>query len=138
MQLDFANRFVGGGVLRGGCIQEEIRFMINPECLASLLFVEVMGDGEAVSITGTERFSKYSGYSYDFSYDGPLTDPTPLDAETQRLQTVIIAIDATHYKRREVQYHPGALGRELLKAYTYITPPSDIHTSIRCMPPAPL
>jgi poly(ADP-ribose) glycohydrolase len=102
--------------------------MVNPECLASLLFVEVMRDGEAVIITGTERFSKYSGYSYDFSYDGPLKDPTPLDAETQRLQTVIIAIDATHYKHREMQYHPDALGRELLKAYTGFSVQGDWYT----------
>jgi hypothetical protein len=31
---------------------------VNPECLASLLFTEVMEDAESVVIVGTERFSK--------------------------------------------------------------------------------
>jgi poly(ADP-ribose) glycohydrolase len=46
LQIDFANRHLGGGVLHTGCIQEEIRFVINPECLAALLFSEVMEEHE--------------------------------------------------------------------------------------------
>ena len=38
-----------------GCIQEEIRFVINPELLISLLFTAQMGDREAVAIVGAER-----------------------------------------------------------------------------------
>ena len=29
IQADFANKFLGGGVLNEGCVQEEIRFLIN-------------------------------------------------------------------------------------------------------------
>ena len=32
LKADFANRFIGGGVLHGGCVQEEILFSIYPEC----------------------------------------------------------------------------------------------------------
>ncbi len=35
LQVDFANAFVGGGVLGNGCVQEEIRFIICPELLVS-------------------------------------------------------------------------------------------------------
>jgi hypothetical protein len=31
VQVDFANKFIGGGVLCGGCVQEEIRFAACPE-----------------------------------------------------------------------------------------------------------
>jgi hypothetical protein len=43
---------VGGGALQGGCVQEEIRFMINPECLVSMLLCEVMKENEAIIIIG--------------------------------------------------------------------------------------
>lgn len=45
-------RNIGGGVLRYGCVQEEIRFVICPELIVSRLFVEQLGNGEAVIITG--------------------------------------------------------------------------------------
>jgi len=37
---------LGGGVTRRGCFQEEMLFIIRPECLASLLFTPVMRDNE--------------------------------------------------------------------------------------------
>ena len=37
LQLDFANKYVGGGVLGNGCVQEEIRFLICPELIVSCL-----------------------------------------------------------------------------------------------------
>ena len=52
LQVDFANMYIGGGVLGRGCVQEEIRFVICPELLLSLLFTEVLTDNEAVVITG--------------------------------------------------------------------------------------
>lgn len=57
-QVDFANRFVGGGVLGWGCVQEEIRFVICPELIAARLFTEAMDDNEALTITGESQFSE--------------------------------------------------------------------------------
>ena len=37
LHADFANAFIGGGVLGGGCVQEEIRFTVEPEALLSML-----------------------------------------------------------------------------------------------------
>jgi hypothetical protein len=78
-QIDFANRHLGGGVLHTGCIQEEIRFVINPECLAALLFSEVMEDSECIVIIGAERFSNYTGYSSSFEWSSDHKDDTPKD-----------------------------------------------------------
>ena len=52
LQVDFANKYIGGGVLGEGCVQEEIRFVICPELIVSLLFTEVLDRNEAVVITG--------------------------------------------------------------------------------------
>jgi hypothetical protein len=61
LHADFANKYIGGGVLRGGCVQEEIRFMINPECLITILLCEKMNANESILIRGTERFCYYDG-----------------------------------------------------------------------------
>ena len=37
LEADFANMYIGGGVLMGGNVQEEIRFSIAPECIVSLV-----------------------------------------------------------------------------------------------------
>lgn len=42
-------------------VQEEIRFMINPELIVGMLFLSCMEDNEAIEIFGAERFSQYMG-----------------------------------------------------------------------------
>ena len=32
IRIDFANKFIGGGILTGGAVQEEIMFACSPEC----------------------------------------------------------------------------------------------------------
>lgn len=76
VQLDFANKFIGGGVLNSGCVQEEIRFVICPELLVSLLFMERMSEHECILIRGAERFSDYTGYSRSFKFKCNFTDNT--------------------------------------------------------------
>ena len=75
-KLDFANKFLGGGVLNSGCVQEEIRFMICPELLVSMLFTECLTNNETVMIKGCERFSSYSGYGDTFEWTDDFKDET--------------------------------------------------------------
>ena len=42
MHLNIFIHKTGGGVLHRGCVQEEIRFMINPELLVCRLFTPVL------------------------------------------------------------------------------------------------
>ena len=58
-QVDFANRYIGGGVLGEGCVQEEIRFLICPELIVSRLFTEELDNNECLVMTGAEQFSNY-------------------------------------------------------------------------------
>lgn len=52
LQVDFANRMVGGGVTGLGLVQEEIRFLINPELIVSRLFTEALEHHECLIMTG--------------------------------------------------------------------------------------
>ena len=60
-----------------GCVQEEIRFVICPEMLLSLLFCEMIERNECVFLIGCERFSSYRGYSTTFEFKSNFIDSTP-------------------------------------------------------------
>ncbi|XP_044069659.1 poly(ADP-ribose) glycohydrolase [Siniperca chuatsi] len=116
LQVDFANRLVGGGVTGHGLVQEEIRFLINPELIVSRLFTEALEYNECLIITGTEQYSKYSGYAESYKWEGDYKDETPRD-DWQRRCTEIVAIDALRYRHFLEQFLPEKMIRELNKAY---------------------
>nr|CAD7393435.1 unnamed protein product [Timema cristinae] len=117
LQVDFANKMVGGGVLGSGCVQEEIRFIICPELIVSRLFTEELNSTEALIVTGCERYSNYVGYGDTFEWLGDYVDTTPRDSSGRRLCTVA-AIDALNLPSVTAQFAPNCLRRELNKAYT--------------------
>ena len=117
LQADFANRFVGGGVLSSGLVQEEIRFTVCPELIASMLFTEVLGDTEVLYMIGAEQFSSYSGYGDTFTFSGRFQDSTELDSAGRR-QTTVVAMDAIRFSRPATQYTADNVNRELNKAFT--------------------
>ncbi|CAM6050476.1 unnamed protein product [Sphagnum compactum] len=115
LQVDFANRLLGGGALGDGCVQEEIRFMINPELIAGMLFMPAMADNESIEIIGAERYSTHEGYGPTFRFKGDFHDLTLQDTWGRR-QTRIIAIDALDLPG-ENQFRSMPMLRELKKAY---------------------
>jgi len=130
LQVDFANRIIGGGVLNEGCVQEEIRFLINTECIVTRLFTTPLQDTECLVITGCERFSSYTGYSDTFTYSGTYKDQTLRDSENN-FKTQVVAIDAMNFKNSEDQFKIDAIERELNKAYCGFSvnnPPKNIAT----------
>ncbi|KAJ8013541.1 hypothetical protein DPEC_G00030840 [Dallia pectoralis] len=116
LQVDFANRFVGGGVTGSGLVQEEIRFLINPELIVSRLFTEALEYNEVLIITGTEQYSTYTGYADSYLWNEKHQDKTPRDA-WQRRCTEIVAMDALKFRTFLEQFHPEKMNRELNKAY---------------------
>ncbi|KAM3862983.1 poly(ADP-ribose) glycohydrolase [Diretmus argenteus] len=116
LQVDFANRLVGGGVTGLGLVQEEIRFLINPELIVSRLFTEALEYNECLIITGTEQYSKYSGYAESYKWKDSYKDETPRD-NWQRRCTEIVALDALKFRHFLEQFHPEKMTRELNKAY---------------------
>lgn len=116
LQVDFANKFIGGGVLQLGNVQEEIRFVISPECLVSMLLFEEMESNEAILITGAERFSTYSGYGNKFDYTGPFIDPNPIDSEGRRCIN-IVAMDAVVAGYDGDEFSQQLIDRDINKAF---------------------
>ncbi|CAG13322.1 unnamed protein product, partial [Tetraodon nigroviridis] len=116
LQVDFANQFVGGGVTSAGLVQEEIRFLINPELIVSRLFTEALDDNDCLIITGTQQYSKYTGYAQTYQWRGGHHDTTPRDG-WQRRCTEIVAMDALQFRNFLEQFHPLKINRELNKAY---------------------
>ncbi|KAM4032091.1 poly(ADP-ribose) glycohydrolase isoform 1-T1 [Anomaloglossus baeobatrachus] len=116
LQVDFANRFVGGGVTNSGLVQEEIRFIINPELIAARLFTEELDSNECLIITGTEQYSQYKGYADSYRWEKAHKDEAPRDS-WQRRTTEIVAIDAFHFRSHIDQFTPDKIRRELNKAY---------------------
>lgn len=115
LEVDFANEYLGGGALRSGCVQEEIRFMINPELIIGMLFLPAMEDNEAIEIVGAERFSDYTGYAFNFRFAGNHLDKKESDSLGRR-KTFVTAIDALCSPGMR-QYRLEFLLREVNKAF---------------------
>jgi poly(ADP-ribose) glycohydrolase len=77
VQIDFANKYIGGGVLGNGLVQEEIRFLQFPEMIVTRLLCERLDDDEAVLVVGAERFNETQGYARTFKFTGNFSDNTP-------------------------------------------------------------
>jgi poly(ADP-ribose) glycohydrolase len=119
LQIDFANKYLGGGVLTYGCVQEEIRFCVSPELFPSMILCECMNDEEAVIIYGAEQYSKYDGYGSTFQFKGNNRDNAEINKDLQRLDVTVVAIDARNYAEtlsKKVQFKTVEILRELNKA----------------------
>lgn len=130
LQVDFANLYLGGGVLGWGCVQEEIRFVMNPELIVGMLFCESMKNEEAIVMTGCAQFNKYSGYSRSFKWKGSFIDETPRDVYRRRTIHVV-AIDALSFHKPELQFKEFFIKREANKAFAgFFHDPNDAATPI--------
>lgn len=129
LQVDFANKFVGGGVLEDGCVQEEIRFVIAPELIVSRLMTEELDPNESLLVTGCERFSNYGGYGWLTRWLSDHRDGNVRDG-WGRLATEILAIDARVCRSLPSQLLDHALLRELNKAYCGFRCESDVRCPI--------
>lgn len=109
--IDFANKYIGGGVLEGGCVQEEILFMCRPECIAARYFTEPLLDNEALIIRNPKVYSGYDGYGPSLEYKEYANECYECD---------VIAIDASYYKWRNsrLEFTKESILREVNKAYT--------------------
>jgi len=115
LEVDFANKYIGGGSMSYGCVQEEIKFSICPELNVCQLFCEVMQDNEAIVITGGEQFSKHTGYGFNLAYAGNYVD-TQKDYDGN-ITKKTVAIDALVISQFYSQFEKELIDRELNKAY---------------------
>lgn len=124
LQADFANQYLGGGVLGKGCVQEEIRMMICPELLVGLLLCEPLRSREAVIISGCAQYSMYTGYAREFAFAGPATVPSLTSEERDVLKmrnVAVVAFDALNYHTGgltpAMQFEAKYIDAEVVKAF---------------------
>ncbi|KAF5906899.1 poly(ADP-ribose) glycohydrolase-like isoform X2, partial [Clarias magur] len=117
LQVDFAAKAVGGGVLGNGMVQEEILFMQCPELIVARLFTEKLADNECLKITGAQRYSKTHGYSDTFEWYSTYMDETKSKDKWKRHYCQIVAIDALKFNNERDQYTEKNIKRELFKAF---------------------
>ena len=67
--VDFANKYIGGGTLSGGCVQEEILFAKEPEAVVAIFFMEVMNQNDAIGIFNIIEYSQSTGYAHNFRFE---------------------------------------------------------------------
>lgn len=117
LRVDFANCYIGGGVLEDGNVQEELYFATHPELYLSILLASPMLANEAIVCVGAERVASYTGYGYSASYDEAVNDCRNGDL-IGRLEHHMVAIDACPYVwDKGEQYVERDMVRELNKAW---------------------
>ena len=126
LRVDFANMHLGGGTLRGGCVQEEILFSQRPELCVGCLLCEKMGDTEAIIMRGAACYSATAGYEDNFRWvgDAAAADAAPHD---------YVAFDAIKFFKPSsspprkgtvhLQWREDNLRRELRKALVAFAAP---------------
>ncbi|KAJ4749045.1 Poly (ADP-ribose) glycohydrolase family protein [Rhynchospora pubera] len=124
LEVVFSNESFGGNSLYMGCVQEQIRFMINPELVGGMLFMTSMDNNEAIEVVGVERYTQYTGYGSSFCFNGDFSDKKPVDSMGKG-KTKILAIDALN-KPSEQQCEIKFLLRSPQ------TPPADGKTASTC------
>ena len=114
-RVDFANAYLGGGVLNTGCVQEEIMFTICPELIAGMLIMESMNENEAIIISGFEKYCDYDGYARTFQFKEDY-----YEADGAAEKNYVVAIDALDYRYRDAsnQFKNSSMLREITKAYS--------------------
>lgn len=91
IKVDFANKNIGGGVLKHGCCQEEIIFLTNPELIGIMSLVDTLNPIQCIIVDGITQYSKAINYGFDLRYDNK-------DYSFDTKQTIIM-IDAIDYRK---------------------------------------
>lgn len=123
IKVDFANKRIGGGVLKHGCCQEEIMFLSNPDLIGLMPFVPTMNEDEAVVVSGVKQQFVISGYGYDLHLQG--------GCDINLSQTIIM-VDAIDYRKREAEQYQSRNKmlelNKLLLGFSSIEGPTCIST----------
>ena len=70
VHAEFANAFIGGGVMTGDFAMEEILFLVKPELMVAMALQNRMADTEAIRVSGALQYSLVSGYGSSFEFAG--------------------------------------------------------------------
>ena len=122
--VDFANKYIGGGILSGGAVQEEIFFGVCTEAIVSIFFMEVMNDNDSIRIDNLIQYSDYTGYGSSFKFT-----KNKINYDDIRLKRYnIIAIDAVCFPDINNKI---SIQRDLHKAYVGFSFVNDIEDHLQ-------
>jgi hypothetical protein len=85
---EFANAFVGGGVMTGDAAMEEMMFLVKPELMVAMALQNRMVDEEAICVSGVRKYSLTTGFGQSFEFAGDY------DNRREGPAAMICAIDA--------------------------------------------
>jgi len=88
LHTEFANAFIGGGVMTGDAAMEETLFLVKPELMVAMALQHRMVDEEAICVLGARKYSTTSGFGQSFTFGGDYDNKRPGPPAT------VAAIDA--------------------------------------------
>lgn len=116
LQVDFAEKMVGGDAFGLDCSLDDVRFFIYPELLITRLFTQKLGPLDCLVVNGCEKFNTCSGYSETFKWEGAYTDKTPFD-DSGRRNFCIALSDHINYHSTTSQYKAKNILNDLHRAF---------------------
>ncbi|KPA84135.1 putative poly (ADP-ribose) glycohydrolase [Leptomonas pyrrhocoris] len=111
IRLDFANRWIGGGALSGGAVQEEITFAQCPALNALRWYQSRMGHAESIVVTDYRQYGRVQAGTYGslLSYGEAFCPP-------RTCRGALLAVDALDFRSDTVDEHSrAAVYREVMK-----------------------
>jgi len=94
VHAEFANAFVGGGVVTGDFAMEEILFLVKPELMVAMALQNRMADTEVICVSGAVQYSRVQGFGADFEFAGDYTCVAASSGVREGPPPKVVAIDA--------------------------------------------
>eukprot|EP00930_Biecheleria_cincta_P008671 TRINITY_DN110200_c0_g1_i1.p1 TRINITY_DN110200_c0_g1~~TRINITY_DN110200_c0_g1_i1.p1 ORF type:complete len:451 (-),score=70.19 TRINITY_DN110200_c0_g1_i1:114-1466(-) len=133
LQADFANEYLGGGVMSGGGSQEESMFIEYTELLVTVFLVEKMLPFEAVEITGAQKYIEHNMMgSRNRQRETQFCRPAGL-ANSPITAVAMDAICFNSYGKvsKSSQYQSVHVQREMRKCLAALSLPEEADTGTR-------
>ncbi|CAB3372154.1 Hypothetical predicted protein [Cloeon dipterum] len=114
VQVNFANKIIGGDVLGSTCLREEMWFITCPELIVSRFFSREMEVNEAIIVEGVLQYVDFRDANSYFTCQGPMAKSAFRGPHT------VISIDAMDFSNGIngiEQYTKPFVDRELVKAF---------------------
>lgn len=133
LQADFANEYLGGGVLCGGGSQEESLFLECTELLASIFLVEKMLSFEAVEVAGAMKYVEHNMMGSRYRHK---SEQFCRPVQVSNCTLTVVAFDAICFNAygsvsKGSQYQPPHIFREVTKCSAALCLPQHANPSIQ-------
>lgn len=120
VRLDFANKYIGGGALADGAVQEEITFAQCPGLNTLRWNHTRLEHAESLAVTNYRQYGRVKAGTYGggIRYGEPVSP-------SQRCGGALLAVDALDFRYNSVdEYSRAAVYREVMKLVSGLTSPA--------------